>query len=360
MQMITKTLVPPALQGVIFVTGFFGIGKTSLLAQLDRPENVVFFDFDAGKSENLHSQLKFGAYFNVQAEVVKFAGKANYTDQDVFNWFAKTLTELPKDMFATAIIDNVTPLEQAFIAEIKRSPITYNTNPANVQAGRYGGANAGVPYLISRVIAALQGKGVKTIGVTAHVGAVWQNGVQVPNRFNAKGSSDWQRVSLLTLALIPSGNMAPAGIVIKESFGQVSLNDEGDFVVKRILPTRIPVATVKAIKGYLNEPVADRPLREGETATDEDMSMWISNKFTKSQIEFMREAMENLRLGLTGEGEEGVAAPTTTKKTSAVKLNDWAALYAKAGDKSAAAKKMAAEKVPFKDIAAKLGIAIEE
>lgn len=358
-----STLVPPQLHGVTYVTGHFGVGKSTFAAQFDNPASVAFLDFDGGKSRNLNDMLHFGAWFPV-LELAAAKKGANYTDQDLFNVFTEILNGMPAGRFNTAILDNIGPMEAAFAAEVKRSPATYGCNPANVSAGRYGGANPGVKFLISRVIAALNAKGITTIVVTAHVGAVWINGVPVLNKFNAKGSEAWQQAALMTLALVPGNGVAPAGIVIKEAFGQMEFDAEkGDFTPKRVLPTKLPVATPAAIREYIANPISDRPALPEEIATEEEKAEWLSNKFTNAQLAYVQTGMDLVSKGLVGDdGVAVVAAPETIGKKPTVGMNDWTKLYAYADKKGEKAKavKMKDDKKTFIEIASAIGMTVSD
>ena len=64
---MAKSILPPELRGVIFLSGARGLGKTFLAATAENPANVLFLDYES-KGRGIHHQMNFGRYVAVTEE----------------------------------------------------------------------------------------------------------------------------------------------------------------------------------------------------------------------------------------------------------------------------------------------------
>jgi hypothetical protein len=211
------------------------------------------------------------------------------------------MSSIVDGQFTTAVIDNVTYLEQALQSEARRDLKTYvkqfGLNLANVEAGRYGGINAVVNNLINaKITQPLRQKGIKLIIVTSQVTPRWGSGAIIFNKFAAKGANRWSELSVCTLILIPGENSpTPSAIVLKEQLGKISYDDEkGEFEIVRRLPYRLPIATFHAIKEYLVHPADLKNPKPGEMFTREEIDPYLE-ELTSEQISFTLQVMEATR-----------------------------------------------------------------
>lgn len=283
------SILRPEFNGSMFIGGKRGMGKTYLAAQAENPALTVFFDFDEQKGEGLHKQLGFGRYYPITSLA------ANKGAVALWNLFEEKIKELPEGEFTTAIIDNVSPLEQAMNAEVLRDPAGYAKRYGMVQKnivdGAFGGSKGAVNYMISdRISAALHAKGIRLIIVTAHV----KDDFQKRGKKNLKGADRWHEIGILTLILIPNRTapFPPAALVVKEQLGSMAFDAAtGEFTVVRRLPQRLPVATFKNIRDYLDNPVDLASPDPEEVPTTEESNPY-DDELSKEQIALMRAEAE--------------------------------------------------------------------
>lgn len=281
-----KTILPRTLTGVMYVTGMRGIGKSFFAAQADIPDNILYLDFEE-KGSALHEQLKFGAYHSVTALAAEKFGP-EYTPAQVYPLVKQLVTAVPKDRFTVAVFDNIEPLEQAFLAEVKRNPSAYGISPQNAVSGSFGGAWPGVNSLVSGYANVLYAKGVQLIIAIGHLKSVWASQGVVPNKFRPKGVERWHELSILSLVLVPGKHVpVPAALVQKEQLGRLIFDAEkGEHRIVRTLPLRLPRATFAEVRRYLNEPANLATPAEGEVPTDAERAPY-SDKFSKEQLNYI-------------------------------------------------------------------------
>lgn len=274
------TILPAEVQGVMFISGYRGIGKSFLASQSDLPDNIAFFDFES-KGAGINAQLSFGMYRALTQE-------AGDDPLELFNLTWSTLAHLEANRYTAVIFDNVSPLEIALNAHAsnnaERLAERYGLNVKNVKAGRFGGTRSIVNFLISDMCAALHHKGVKLIIATSHIKPRWSTGGPIPNKYNVKGADRWQELSILTLLLIPGDNPPiPSAIVQKEQLGTIGIpsnptpeqieamrKGEAGHTVGRRLPPKISKCTFQKIRWYLQHPADFDNLREEEIPSFEE------------------------------------------------------------------------------------------
>lgn len=299
---MNPSILPAELRGVMFASGYRGIGKSFLAAQADLPRNIAFLDYEQ-KGRGIDVQLDFGLYLPV-TQLTAGSGPIAVYDRTV-----QAISDLPDDTFTVLILDNISPLELGLNAEGKRHDERYarqyGLNLKNIRAGRFGGTRAIANYLISdHICAPAHAKGIRLVIATSHVKPRWGAGGPIPGKLNVKGADRWQELSVLTLILIPGDSPPiPAGLVQKEMLGTISfpkdisdeeieamMKGEGGHVVQRRLPFRIPECTFTKIRWYLENPADLSKPAAGEMPTLEESNPF-SAKLSREQFELMRLAL---------------------------------------------------------------------
>lgn len=280
------TILPPEFNGVMYITGLRGQGKSTLAAQADVPANMLFIDLDDGKGRGLDNQLHFGRYIDATAEMAKKYG-SRLTAEDAYNYLS-TLIDSIKPGFTVCVIDNIDALEQGLLWEVKQNPQAYNLDPQKVKSGAFGGAWPGVNNLVSGYVSKLHSTGVRLVIAIAHTKGVWGAKGIVPNKWKPRGVERWQQMSILTLELWLAENApVPSAIVRKEALGEIYFDpDKQDFSIRRRLPTRIPACTFGAIRRYLATPADLEHPAPGEQPTAEELQAF-GDKFSKEQLAYM-------------------------------------------------------------------------
>ena len=147
------SILPPQMQGVMFVTGYRGLGKSFLASTADLPQNICFLDFE-NKGEGIDSDLKFGLYRALTQEAVGSQG------QGLFDITWGCFKSMPKDRFTTVILDNVSPLEMAMGAEAatnaRKYADEYGLNADKIKKNAWGHQNSVVNCIISDACAMIK------------------------------------------------------------------------------------------------------------------------------------------------------------------------------------------------------------
>ncbi len=287
--------------GVAYVTGLRGVGKSYLAAQADYPSNVLFLDFEE-KGAGIDAQLNFGKYVSVTAEVAR-EQKGLYKPKHVFPYLKTLISGIEQDRYTVAVLDNIQPFEEALAAEIKDTPAIYGIKPGNAESGAYGGVWPAVNFLVSNFCNLLYSKGIRLIIAIAHVKPAWVGGQPMPGKYRPKGVDRWQELSILSLVVVRGDEPpVPSAIVLKEQLGRITCDPEtGEFTMQRRLPLRLPRATFKAIRDYLDSPADLKNPKAGEVPTQEEIGPY-QEKFDKEQLGFL----QLMKLSKKEDGEESV------------------------------------------------------
>ena len=298
------TILPPEMRGVMFITGYRGIGKSYLAAQADLPQNIAFFDFEQ-KGEGIDTNIGgFGLYRALTVEA-KDDGSTVLYDHSMAAFNA-----LPDQAYTVVVLDNVSPLEMSFNAEAVRNRNEYARRygfQANfIRTGAWGQKGGVVNGMISNLCTTLFGKGVKLVVATSHVKQRWSpGGVPIPGKFRYKGADRWQNLSILTLILGPGDNPPiPSAIVQKESSGNISINrnpspeeliamqrGEIGHTISRRLPKRLPEATFQKIRWYLSHPANFDDLAEDEQTKKSEVDAF-DEKLSQEQLGYVTVATQ--------------------------------------------------------------------
>lgn len=277
-----KSVLHPQLNGLVYVTGAYGVGKTTFATTLENPNLIAMIDFD----------LKFKA----EAERLGIWYRSpGGNDNDIYaadqqkmsDWFQMSLKEIPQGR-TVVVIDNASPLETILGYVVSRDPKRYGVNPSNAEKGAYGGINPGIGTIWKNITQFLQKRGVRVIVVACHLSSPWMNGQPIPNRFKGKGNKALQELANLSLVLVRGKTYIPSGIIIKEQYAMRQWDDDkGEWIVRRVFPTRFPQATWKAITGYFTAPADFSHPKEGETVSRDELEMF-GELYSKQQLDFIK------------------------------------------------------------------------
>lgn len=311
-----KSYLDERLYGVCYVSGLWGVGKTTFATTAERPELTAMVDFDLKFKQEANRLGFWYAYPQSDGKSALDFDVAKLTE-----WLRDTLRDIPGQM-TTVVFDNATGLEDLLKHIVSQNPAKYGVNPANAAAGRYGGVNPGVGKLWKQIVTFLQNRGVRVIFIVAHLGQPWIDGKPVPNKFRGKGNKTLQELANLSIILTRDKSQVPAGLVVKEQFAQRTF-DKGIWTIQRVFPSRFPQADWPHILEYFDKPADFASPDEGETWSRKELDMY-GDLLTDAQMEFIKavaggEYLDDGDLAPQSVGEAGPEQSQPTNNSNGTK-----------------------------------------
>ncbi len=306
-----KSVAPPEVTGVCVISGLWGFGKTTLAMTCEDPQLVTMIDFDQ-KSASKAKAL--GIEYHSPADM-GLDDPLDYNLDKALAWFKETITNLQNGK-TTLIIDNGSPVEDAFRALVAKDPVRYGVKPANVSSGAFGGVNPGVGKLWESVVSYLHQKGFERIFIIMHMSQDWTPKGPVPNRYKPKGNKVLSQLSNLSLVVVKTDRPGPPdAVVMKEALGVIHYKD-GKFEVVQALPPRIPGCDWDKIRYYLETAGTRTKFEKDELPTTREIESY-GQLMSPEQVAFIKAVAENPDFSIT-EGEpdrtETESPPTVEAK----------------------------------------------
>ena len=319
--MNTPSKLHPKFQaGVVVISGLWGLGKSTLAFTAERPSQTAVLDFDL-KGEQMARDygIRFYAAPNTVAD-----DPSDYDVKLLAEWFVEQVQAIPEGT-TTLVLDNATWVEAGLGYLVAQNPAKYGVRAANVQTGKYGGVNPGITKLWANLVNYLQAKGVKTIFAINHMSPPWVNHAPMMNKYIVRGNKIFRQLCICAFVLVPPdikrGGQppVPSALVAKEALAIRRWDEEQDeFVTRRALPIRVPVADWKHINRYFDEPADFRRPAAGETWTKFELDAygdWLSE--------------EQVRWALTVQSYEEEGEPVSPQPTIGEVKSAWIAEAAK-------------------------------
>lgn len=300
------SIIPAAVTHVILAGGFFGSGKTTFVAGIDRPENILFLDYE-GKGEGVARISGISNYFCPPQDA---SGLYGMMPPQIATWerTKQILEAMPKGRFTVVLLDGLTILQKAIHTYVETAPAHIQQglgcNPKNVISGSMGGAWPGVGAVLQNVFNVARAKGVQCIGITTEAKAKWSNTGPILNKFQLAGQDIIHKMSVLSVVMIPGLPQylgAPSALVLKEQLGDLQWKDGAQVVRKRI-PPKLPLASMAEVYRYLNEPADYGKLKPEEIPSLEEIEPF-KPIVSKDQLASMDKLLELSRLANVEEGE---------------------------------------------------------
>ena len=290
---------PKEIYGVSVISGLWGVGKTTLAMTCEDPTKTTMLDFDQKSKERAQS---LGIRYYSPAEI-GLVDPLEYDLSLALEWFRNTIKGL-ENGGTTLIIDNGSPVEEAFGQLVKGDPVRYGVNPGNVSSGKFGGVNPGVGKLWNSTVNFLQNKGYERIFVVMHMSQVWTSSGPVPNKYKVKGNKTLNQLSNLSLLLVRSENIgAPDALVMKEALGIVKFDKTKGFSVVRALPPRIPGCDWSTVRHYLDIAGEQDGYGPGEMLSQFELNCY-GEFMSPEQAAFIKAVAKNPQFSMTEEESE--------------------------------------------------------
>ncbi|MFC2029938.1 AAA family ATPase [Chloroflexota bacterium] len=297
---MTQFQAPEEIYGVSVISGLWGVGKTTLAMTCEDPSKVTMLDFDQKSKKRAEAM---GMQYHSPAEI-GLTDPLEYDLAEALQWFRETVKGLDNGR-TTLIIDNGSPVEEAFGALVAKNPQRYGVRPGNVTSGKFGGVNPGVGKLWESTVNYLQAKGYERIFVIMHMSQVWTNSGPVPNKYKVKGNKTLNQLSNLSLLLIRADDAgAPDALVMKEALGITKFDPKKGFTVVRGLPPRIPNCDWPKIRGYVDTAGERNGYAPSEIPSTFEMSCY-GQFMSPEQTAFIKAVASNPTFSMTeGDGDD--------------------------------------------------------
>lgn len=255
---------------VFGATGEFATGKTILglsIAPGVHPPGHAF----EGQPRTLYLDLeKSGASYagtgckriDVPAEMTKVYGP-DWTAKNVAEWFNSVPARVNPGQYDVCHVDPINDIEAGEVDIVKANPTAYGYSKGQIDNS--------VPLLMAamkahykKLLMAFAGA-FKCLYFTTHLRDEFKGGKPTSRR-EPRGKETLAELASLYLWLerLPDENgkqsPVPSAIVLKHRLSDTRVNETGQLEVVELMPRRIPVATVRAIRQYIaNPPNIDKP-----------------------------------------------------------------------------------------------------
>lgn len=263
---------------VFGATGEFSTGKTILGLSIAPGVHPIGHAY-AGQPRTLYLDLeKSGKSYggtgcqrvDVPAEMTKALG-AKWTARQVAEWFNTVPGRVQPGQYDVVVIDPINDIESGEVAIVKANPTDYGYSKAQLDKS--------VPLLMAAMKAhykkLLMGFAdvFKTLYFTTHLRDEFKGGMPTSRR-EPRGKETLAELASLYLWLEreQKDGSIPSAIVMKHRLSDTRVNEAGELEIVELMPRRIPVATVQAIRQYIANPPNTKKPAAGETVVEKEVT----------------------------------------------------------------------------------------
>ena len=267
---------------VFGATGEYKSGKTLLglsIAPGVHPEGhdfagqprTLLFDFEKSAGTYGGTGCK-----RVDVPVVmmeKFDGK--YGPRQVYEWFQSQIEAVQPGQYDVIQADPITDIESGLVDYVKGNCQQFGLTPVQIQ--KSGGLLWGAVKDYWKSVLLKLSTRCQCFYFTSHLRDEWK-GDRPSGKRQPKGKETLMELASLYLWLERNsdteGNIpaVPSGIVLKERLADTSMDNEGRLQVTALMPPRLPIASVEAIRQYIASPPDYKKLKDGERVIEGVMS----------------------------------------------------------------------------------------
>lgn len=308
-----KPLFPQPIP-IIGGTGEKWSGKTYFGISIKPGPRTLVYDF-----EQSSVSYTFAGFERIDVQKAMHAKFPNgYKPVDLWLWWIDHVRKLPAGKYDVIMVDPVTDLERGLVDWVFANPTAFGHTSSQYQK-MSGVAWGDVKDFYKMVLADITAK-CQTFYFTAHVGREFKGNVAT-EQLKARGKETLFELCSLYLWFERSPNARgerpeiPRAKVLKSrlSVGTVE-NDE--LVSRSVLPSRLPQATVKAIREYFAAPAGGRTQREDELAPEvgmtDDERLRLQVQKAEAEAVVAQSRMAAMATSSTGAGRPtSPAAPAT-------------------------------------------------
>lgn len=267
---------------VFGATGEFATGKTILGLSIAPGVHPTGHPF-AGQPRTLYLDLeKSGATYggtgcqriDVPATLAKAYG-ANYTARQMAEWFNALPAKLQPGQFDVIVVDPVNDIESGEVDIVKANPAAHGYT-ANQFAGSVGLLMAAMKAHWKKLLMGYSNV-CKCFFFTTHLRDEFKGGRPSGKR-EPRGKETLAELASLYLWLERAPDEKgvvsdkPSAIVLKQRLADTRMNADGELEIVNLMPPRIPVATVQAIRQYIANPPDYNKLTAGERVVEKPVT----------------------------------------------------------------------------------------
>jgi len=285
---------------------------------------------------------------DVPAEMTKALG-AKWTARQVAEWFNSVPGRVQPGQYDVCVVDPINDIESGEVDLVKSKPDDYGYTKAQMDRS--------VPLLMAAMKAhykkLLMGfAGVfKCLYFTVHLRDEFKGGSPTGRR-EPRGKETLAELASLYLWLerLPDDkgktSAVPSAIVMKHRLSDTRVNEAGELEIVELMPRRIPVATVQAIRQYIaNPPCIERPAA-GESVVEKEVTEIELQRMRLATAEAQAAANVQQAWLIDRQMELAAIRRQTTITTSAAPPSDMAKINQEIAAKQADGAKLAATTPP--------------
>jgi hypothetical protein len=263
---------------VVGVTGPWSSGKTQFILSIAKQKRTRLYDLEFSSADCEDYEEEGLTRIDLPAEM-ELAYPGGYTAKDMFLWWLNDVLSLDPFQYDLIAVDPANELERGMTDWVKSRFAEWKfgseSSFAKMEGVFWGTVKDEWKRLLVKIATRCQ-----TLGLSNHLKTVWKNGKPTED-LEPKGKKTFMELASLYLYLErdvlgtkEGRNLAqpPSAIVLKSRLRRTKFVDGMVDQIIPILPDRIPVATPKALREYLLNPVGEREIREDEMITEKTYS----------------------------------------------------------------------------------------
>lgn len=239
---------------------------------------------------------------------------AAYKPIDVFNWFRAFIANIPPGSFDVIVVDPITDVEDGLVDYVQAHPGEFGYTKDQFASG--GGLLWGAVKNFWKLILVDLSARAQMFVFVSHMRMEFRGG-RPTGQLKPKGKETLAEIASLYLQLSRDKTrneekpQPPSAIILKERLSITRINEKsGELEVIKMLPDRLPIATAKAIRHYIEHPVGTRKLKPEELIQEEHLSD-DDKLILQAEIEKAKADAETKRLELWALQRVPLAPPGT-------------------------------------------------
>jgi hypothetical protein len=202
---------------------------------------------------------------DVPTELLGVYGDKPYGPLETLHWIMKKVESYKPGQRDVFMFDPGNELEDGITEYVRRYPDKFNMTPEQIR--KAGGLFWGAMKAMWKQVLLKFSARCKCVYSTTHLRDVWAGNSPVAGKREPKGKDTLFELATLYLWFEREqvDNAVPSAIVLKQRLADTWIDQEtGELQIVDLLPPRLPIATIPAIRGYIASPPDRSKLKEDE------------------------------------------------------------------------------------------------